>query len=566
VECKNHALRCLNKNLRLLLRQTAYPLSQRRELGSKADSIGKYCVYAIEGAKENFPTRNPGYLRLALKNCLEHVYGVHANCPDYICRNGKVVIPSVYRTGDFHIPDGEKTQVSDVPYRLMKDTAIWREISKHIGRLVSMSSYLIRGQTTNRSECFQGQFSKFLQGKRKNVCYRGAYKKKCGQTLLADEHGSGYYAFLLRKAIGKSPLAVVKSFERTSLRERARQKLRGRRTRGLNPLKVSAPALDADYGDGAKQPDIPDNDLKDKIDDLIKSYQLNNVVEQWKIHLETVGQFESQEYRHQRQFMLTASNAGKICSMRDATDSTNMIKQLLSSSFLGNSATLWGKEHEIVAFDLYKRSSNMDVHKAGLFRSLEFPMLAASPDGLIGEDGLIEIKCPFVERHKMPRDLIKRKASYVYLEGEGHDQHYLLKKTHEYYTQVIMQLHITNRSWCDFVVWTQGPLNDLGEPETPEGHIITIRIYKSAETLEKWETVKEKLIRFFLQDLAPEIVDSRVSRNMKIRQPGYRVEAKRRLEKRHQDVLPVARKLTYPEESPDDNIPVPLIKFSKIDP
>jgi len=92
-----------------------------------------------------------------------------------------------------------------------------------------------------------------------------------------------------------------------------------------------------------------------------------------------------------------------------------------------------------------------------------------------------------------------------------------------------MQLHITNRQWCDFVVWTQGRLDKMGNPETKEGFIVITRIYKSAETLEKWNKMKSKLENFFREDLAPEIVDSRVDRNMKIRQPLYRVEAGKRL-------------------------------------
>ena len=56
--------------------------------------------------------------------------------------------------------------------------------------------------------------------------------------------------------------------------------------------------------------------------------------------------------------------------------------------------------------------------------------LGASPDGLIGEDGLLEIKCP-----------TKRLYS-------GVPWHYM--------AQVQGQLHILDRRWCDFVCWWQG--------------------------------------------------------------------------------------------------------------
>jgi exodeoxyribonuclease (lambda-induced) len=58
-----------------------------------------------------------------------------------------------------------------------------------------------------------------------------------------------------------------------------------------------------------------------------------------------------------------------------------------------------------------------------------------SPDGFIGEDGLIEIKCPcdsvFVR--------------YLY------DK----KVDPKYYAQMQMQMLVTGRKWCDYVVFNQ---------------------------------------------------------------------------------------------------------------
>jgi len=202
IECKNHAVRCLNKNMRLLLRQTEYPLPQRRSLESKINEIGKYCVYAIEGAKEASSHVGVGMLRVALRNCLEHVYGCHDKCQVYLCKNGTIVVPTKYKKNDKALP---KANATSVQYRLLKDTALWKEIEKHLTRLVTLSDSLIHGQTTNRAECFQGHMAKLTQGKRKNVNYRGAYQKKKNQAILASKYGSGWSAPFIKMCEGKSP-------------------------------------------------------------------------------------------------------------------------------------------------------------------------------------------------------------------------------------------------------------------------------------------------------------------------------------------------------------------------
>lgn len=58
-------------------------------------------------------------------------------------------------------------------------------------------------------------------------------------------------------------------------------------------------------------------------------------------------------------------------------------------------------------------------------------MAGASPDGLVGEDGLIEIKCPTTATH-----------IETLLNGEIKDQYKL---------QMLWQMACTGRKWCDFV-------------------------------------------------------------------------------------------------------------------
>jgi len=80
------------------------------------------------------------------------------------------------------------------------------------------------------------------------------------------------------------------------------------------------------------------------------------------------------------------------------------------------------------------------------------PYLASSPDGLIGDNSIIEIKiCPFSIRDFTPKNAYKENK-IKYLKQKGNKL--VLKKSHDYYFQVQGQLHITQRKFCYFVVRT----------------------------------------------------------------------------------------------------------------
>ena len=66
----------------------------------------------------------------------------------------------------------------------------------------------------------------------------------------------------------------------------------------------------------------------------------------------------------------------------------------------------------------------------GLFIDKEKPYLCTTPDGLIDDDGIVEVKCPYSAREMSPEEGIRKK--------------------HQYYFQVQGQLHITKRKYCIF--------------------------------------------------------------------------------------------------------------------
>ena len=93
----------------------------------------------------------------------------------------------------------------------------------------------------------------------------------------------------------------------------------------------------------------------------------------------------------------------------------------------------WGTEHEVNAKVAYTKASGQEIEDVGFVLPDHTDAFGGSPDGLVEDDGLIEIKCP------APETLISYHAS-----GGIPAQ---------YKPQVQGLLLITGRAWCDFFVF-----------------------------------------------------------------------------------------------------------------
>lgn len=96
-----------------------------------------------------------------------------------------------------------------------------------------------------------------------------------------------------------------------------------------------------------------------------------------------------------------------------------------------NAAMQWGTETEPLARSAYEVAKDVLVKEVGFVDHPTIPMSGASPDGLVGEDGLIEIKCPNTATH------------IETVLNNNIDNKYIL--------QMMWQMRCTNRKWCDFV-------------------------------------------------------------------------------------------------------------------
>lgn len=166
---------------------------------------------------------------------------------------------------------------------------------------------------------------------------------------------------------------------------------------------------------------------------------------------DTRGQSGNPLWKQERSLRLTASNFGTVCKLRKTTSRENVIKNMLYSKFMGSSATKHGIEKEPIAIKAFETKRNKKVKPCGLFVHKEHCFLAASPDGLIEDDGIIEVKCPSTAKMLPPEEAIQQKKVTFATIYNGKLQ---LKRYHNYFYQVQGQLQVTNRSHCYFLLWT----------------------------------------------------------------------------------------------------------------
>lgn len=129
----------------------------------------------------------------------------------------------------------------------------------------------------------------------------------------------------------------------------------------------------------------------------------------------------------------------------------------------------WGIEQEAPAKELYMKRTGTLVQEVGFVDHPSVAMAGASPDGLVGDDGLIEIKCPTTANH-----------IETILSEEVKEQYRL---------QMLWQMACTGRKWCDFVSY---------DPRLPEDMQLYVQRF---ERDDKEIEYVEQEVDFFLREV-----------------------------------------------------------------
>lgn len=149
----------------------------------------------------------------------------------------------------------------------------------------------------------------------------------------------------------------------------------------------------------------------------------------------------SAEWHKIRLGKVTASRVADVIAKTKtgfSASRTNYMAELIAERLTGttgerftNAAMQWGNDQEDGARQLYAFKHDQDVETVGFVNHPTIDMTGASPDGLVGSDGLVEIKAPNTATH------IDTLISGT-IPGK-------------YETQMLWQMACTGRAFCDFV-------------------------------------------------------------------------------------------------------------------
>lgn len=144
----------------------------------------------------------------------------------------------------------------------------------------------------------------------------------------------------------------------------------------------------------------------------------------------------------------------------------NYMAELLAERLTGtpadsytNAAMQWGTEQEPDARSAYEFRTDAEVEQIGFIHHPAIGQSGASPDGLVGTEGMVEIKCPNTATH-----------IETLLGG---------KVPEKYVTQMQWQMACASRNWCDFVSY---------DPRLPERmRLFVARIERDEKRIKELE-------------------------------------------------------------------------------
>lgn len=182
------------------------------------------------------------------------------------------------------------------------------------------------------------------------------------------------------------------------------------------------------------------------------------------------------EWLAERAGKVTASALSNVMMAKTTAGYQNYMAQLICERLTGepvetfkSSAMEYGTETEPQARAFYELETGLEVVECGFVQHTPIEGSGASPDGLVGDLGLVEIKCPQPAKH------IKN------LMGGNIDKGYAL--------QMQWQMECTGREWCDFVSFN---------PSFPDHLKLSVRrVDRDAEVIEEIKAA----VTNFLADL-----------------------------------------------------------------
>lgn len=149
-------------------------------------------------------------------------------------------------------------------------------------------------------------------------------------------------------------------------------------------------------------------------------------------------QQRTEEWLTARAGKVTASCLDDVMAAKTTAGYQNYMAKLICERLTGraeqtpvSAAMQRGTDLESLARDFYVVETGAMVEEVGFYVHPSILNSGASPDGIIGTDGLIEIKCPNTATHIKTLESKKPALKYI--------------------RQMQWQMACTSRKWCDFV-------------------------------------------------------------------------------------------------------------------
>ena len=146
----------------------------------------------------------------------------------------------------------------------------------------------------------------------------------------------------------------------------------------------------------------------------------------------------SEQWFETRNGKITASNVGAILGESKYKSRDDVMREMVRDhfgaerEFTGNAATQWGVDNEPNALAMLGVETGEFIERCGFTVSPVHPWLGASPDGLIGSDTVVEVKCPY------------------------NKEVFSLDSRPDYMAQIQTQMFVAGRSKGIFAVWVPG--------------------------------------------------------------------------------------------------------------
>lgn len=191
------------------------------------------------------------------------------------------------------------------------------------------------------------------------------------------------------------------------------------------------------------------------------------------------------EWKAERAGKATASKIADIVAKTKTgwgASRANYMAQLVAERLTGqptegysNAAMQHGTATEPEARDAYAFAYDVDVQQVGFIPHPTIEWAGASPDGLVGDEGLVEIKCPNTSTH------------IETLLGGSIDRKYVL--------QMQWQMACTGRKWCDFASYDNRMPGSMA--------LYVQRVQRDDVLIAQLETD----VREFLKEVAQQVAD-----------------------------------------------------------